>query len=382
MLDAEEAVPSRVWDAVSAELDKAAAPKVVPLWRRVIPVAAAVAAAVALGVFLALRGGAPADPDAFDKVIAVVDTPEAEPVQTALPEEAVQEIAVVETPVKSRRLAQASPALSAPEAVAADVPEAAAEPAAEPAETAARPSSVPSGPAYSSDEAAFNALAFEEERSRSRSGRFTVSAGSNVQTNGNPSSSSPRHFRTSASVPQTGITEGTNRYYGIPVAFGIGVGYRFSPKWSVSTGLIYTGLSRNFTGVYTEYDAASGTKVKSVSGDVDNLQQYLGIPLNLRYHMLDGERIHCYSFIGGTIERCLSDQYRIQAAENVLWTKPARGVQASAAVGLGIEFALTPHIGLYVDPSLRYWFDCGQSKSIRTQQPLMAGMEVGVRFGW
>jgi hypothetical protein len=82
------------------------------------------------------------------------------------------------------------------------------------------------------------------------------------------------------------------------------------------------------------------------------------------------------------VERCLSDQYLIHSADNFLWTKASQGVQFSAAVGLGIEFALTPHVGIYVDPSIRYWFDCGQSKSIRTQQPLMAGMEAGIRFGW
>ena len=369
MLDAEEAVPSRVWDAVSAELDKAAAPKVVPFWWRVARVGIPAAAAVALGVFLAAPRGGQSGPERFDVVIA-----QAEPAIRVPGLVSPQDIVC-----KDRLLAEAS----VPVQEAAAVP--GAEEAVPEAEEAGsvKPSSVPvreSGSSYASDEAAFNALAYEDMK-RSRGRKFDFFAGGNVQTNGNPSSTNTRYMRTSQ-TPQTGIVEGTNRYYGIPVTFGIGVGYRFAPRWSVSTGLNYTSLSRSFTGRYTEIDSASGREVRSVSGDVDNVQQYIGIPLDLRYHFLDGERIRCYSFVGGTVERCLSDKYRIQAADNLLWTKPAQGLQVSAALGLGVEFAMTPHIGLYVDPSLRYWFPCGQSKSIRTQQPLMAGMEVGIRFGW
>ena len=376
MLDAEEAVPSRVWDAVSAELDKAAAPKVVfPLWRRVIPVAAAVAAAVALGVFLALPRGGASDPVRFDKVISEAPARILEPGLVAPKDIVLKDRRLAEIPSSAR----AEEATAVPEAPAAGVP-AAEEPAA-PAETTARPSSVPSRPDGSSDEAAFNAIAFEQMQG-SRGGKFSASAGGNVLTNGNPTSTRNRYMRTSSTVPRTGISEGTDGYFGIPVSVGIGLGYRFAPKWSVATGLVYTSLSRRFNGTFTEIDGESGTVSRSVKGDIDNTQHYLGIPLNLQYHMIDGERIRCYSFIGGTVERCLSDRYLIHSADNFLWTKASEGVQFSAAVGLGIEFALTPHVGIYVDPSIRYWFDCGQSKSIRTQQPLMAGMEAGIRFGW
>lgn len=372
MLDAEEAVPSRVWDAVSAELDKAAAPKVVPLWWRVVRVGIPAAAAVALGVFLAAPRGGQSGPDRFDVVIA-----QAEPSVRVPGLVSPQDIVL-----KDRLLAEASAPVRAQEEPAA--PAVAEESAPEAREAgSAKPSSVPArdaGSDYASDEAAFNALAYEE-MNRSRGKKFDFSAGGNVQTNGNPSSTRTRYMRSSA-VPQTGIVEGTNQYYGIPVTVGIGVGYRFAPRWSVSTGLIYTNLSRSFSGRYVEIDAASGSEVRSVPGDVDNVQQYIGIPLYLRYHFMDGERISCYSFAGGTVERCLSDKYRIQAAENLLWNKQPQGIQASVGVGVGVEFTIAPHFGVYVDPSLRYWLPCGQSKSIRTQQPLMAGMEVGLRFGW
>ena len=54
-------------------------------------------------------------------------------------------------------------------------------------------------------------------------------------------------------------------------------------------------------------------------------------------------------------------------------------MQLSANVGVGVEFMLGRHLGLYIDPSLRYYFNCDQPKSIRTVQPLMLGFELGLR---
>ena len=34
---------------------------------------------------------------------------------------------------------------------------------------------------------------------------------------------------------------------------------------------------------------------------------------------------------------------------------------------------------MYIDPSLRYYFNCNQPKSIRTVQPLTLGFEMGLR---
>ena len=55
-------------------------------------------------------------------------------------------------------------------------------------------------------------------------------------------------------------------------------------------------------------------------------------------------------------------------------------IQISAAAGLGVEFLVGKHLGLYVDPRIRYYFNCRQPKSIRTEQPLMAGVEMGLRI--
>ena len=85
-----------------------------------------------------------------------------------------------------------------------------------------------------------------------------------------------------------------------------------------------------------------------------------------------------YAYAGGAIEKCVSDRYDLLSTTIVHRERP-EGVQVSANVGIGVEFALGRYLGLYLDPSVRYYFDCNQPTSIRTAQPLMLGFEIGLR---
>jgi hypothetical protein len=86
-----------------------------------------------------------------------------------------------------------------------------------------------------------------------------------------------------------------------------------------------------------------------------------------------------YAYAGGAVEKCISDKYDVLNTSYIYKGK-ASGVQLSATAGIGVEFLLGKHLGLYLDPSLRYYFDCGQPKSIRSAQPLMLGFEMGLRI--
>ena len=83
MDNAQEEVPSRVWERCAQELDRRQKPVV--LWWRRAAVSVAAAAAVAALVVTGIRLAAPADPD---NRIAVVSEPEVvvEDIQTAEPE--------------------------------------------------------------------------------------------------------------------------------------------------------------------------------------------------------------------------------------------------------------------------------------------------------
>ena len=97
--------------------------------------------------------------------------------------------------------------------------------------------------------------------------------------------------------------------------------------------------------------------------------------------MLKGEKTRFYIYAGGTFEKGISNRYRIPGPSgNIFYTEKMKGVQFSAATGFGVEFLLSKNVGIYFDPSLRYYFDCKQPSSLRTQQPLMLNLELGLRL--
>lgn len=177
---------------------------------------------------------------------------------------------------------------------------------------------------------------------------------------------------------KTGITEtSTNTAYGIPVSVGAGVKFDFNEKWSLGVGANYSLLTRKFYGTYTK--AENGEEVSSTSSDIKNSQHYVGIPVNAYYNILDNKRVNLYTYAGGCVEKCVSDKYEVGSTGIVHSEKP-EGVQRSANVGIGVEFMIGKHLGIYIDPSLRYYFDNDQPKSLRTDQPLLFGAEMGLRI--
>lgn len=143
----------------------------------------------------------------------------------------------------------------------------------------------------------------------------------------------------------------------------------------MSVGVNYSLLTRSFSGTY--YDS-EGTAFSD--SDIRNRQSYIGIPVNVYYNILKGKFVDFYAYLGGTVEKCVADRYSIDAPDRMLtYRGESRGVQLSVNAGIGVEFILADQLGLYVDPSIRYYFKSRQPKSIRTEQPLMLGFEAGFR---
>lgn len=177
---------------------------------------------------------------------------------------------------------------------------------------------------------------------------------------------------------KTSVTEtSTKSTYGIPVSFGAGVKIGLSPRWSLGIGANYTKLTREFYGKYTKIDS-QGAVENSTSSDIHNIQHYVGIPVNAYFNIISQDRVSLYAYAGGTIEKCLADNY-VVLNTSIVHKEKVKGLQMSTDIGIGVEFALSHHLGIYIDPSVRYYFDNGQPNSIRTAQPLMFGFEMGLR---
>lgn len=160
--------------------------------------------------------------------------------------------------------------------------------------------------------------------------------------------------------------------YSVPVSVGISAKIRLSERFDLGIGVNYTVMSRKLAGEFNG----------NYYSDIRNIQQYVGIPLSIYFNIVQSKRVAFYVQAGGAVERSVSDQYRMTEANNNMIThrEPAKGVQLSVSAGIGIEYWFTDFIGIYLDPTLRYYFDNYQAKSIRTDQPLQTGFELGMRF--
>lgn len=158
--------------------------------------------------------------------------------------------------------------------------------------------------------------------------------------------------------------------FGIPLQLGAGIRIPLTRKLSLGTGLSYTFLSSAFDARYM-----------GNSGSVRHNMSYLGIPVNLIYSLVQLENINVYAHAGGSAEYCISNKYRFWGSpESTVIKEPVKGLMFSAGAGLGMEFKLTGSIGVYFDPSFRYYFHCDHPTSIRTEKPQTFNFEAGVRF--
>lgn len=152
-----------------------------------------------------------------------------------------------------------------------------------------------------------------------------------------------------------------------PLTFGVQVAFPLTDRLSIATGVNYSYLVSQFDILYKKvlYEGAY------------NQLHYVGVPLALSWHFVQTPHLGVYASVAGAAEKCVAQRYVF--GSNVASEK-VKGLQWSAKAGVGIEYWFIPHMGVYFDPSLIYFFDNRQPLSIRTQQPLQANFELGFRF--
>ena len=152
-----------------------------------------------------------------------------------------------------------------------------------------------------------------------------------------------------------------------------------APRLSIGSGLTYSLLDRSFTGTYNE--VSGGAVTRTVDGDVRHTMHYVGVPLNLYFDVVKTGSIKFYVFGGGAAEYCVANSYTLKAnPQNIVYKEAVKGLQYSASAGLGVEFRIADHLGLFFDPSAKYYFPSSHPKSVRTDKPYMVNFEAGLRF--
>lgn len=376
-----EIKPSRhVWRNIASQLDAAAAPAAGQPWAWAKWAGAAVAlAAVVLGVFLFT--GKPESGQPIPTYINITEAPtaQASPVldepELVVPKPENDAAGVAVRPSRraetvAEQLAEVVEKEEAP--AAAETVEAA--PAVEEKHNA---DPAPSVPVRQPD--AFAQMQFEDLQ-QFKPGRTLYAQGA---IGGNDSDirfkSNAARMSSGTSIPKTGITELGESVFGIPFSLGLGVRFYLTPKFSLGAGVSYSLLSRTFEGEYQRVSSAGVVEFSEI-GNVHHQMHYVGIPVNAYYDIISGENIKFYVFGGGEAEFCVSNKYTLYSSTDIIFRSPVNSIQWSAGAGLGLEFKLSPVLGLYVEPSARYYFHNNQPKNVRTERPFMANLDAGLRF--
>lgn len=379
--NAQEPVSPQLWEGIQAGLDKKRRVVPVRVWRA----AASVAAAAAVAAVVLLRPSAPVIQDHSNPIITIAEAPAVPVEETAAAVQ--QEPASVEEQIaasRSVRLARAVPAVQDPDPEAQETPAAQEEvpvvsgkPAKKTPET---PIPSKGAPVQEDVQARFNLLAQAETKPSAGQG-FSITVSGNLQDvfRSSVKGGVMRPYSAPAANSEEGIyNQSPELSFSLPFSAGIGLKYNFSPRWAVGVGLRYTNLSRTFIGDYV------GAGFREIQTDIDNHQHWIGIPLHLYYDIVNRGRWRVHTFAGASTEFLLDNDFLVHgSSKDFHYHQKGSRPQWSGDFGLGVEFRITPSLGIYLDPSVRYFFRTElQPRSLRTIQPLRFDLEAGLRFSF
>lgn len=151
-----------------------------------------------------------------------------------------------------------------------------------------------------------------------------------------------------------------------PFSLGLSVGYALTERFSLLTGVVFTEAVSDFS--YT-VDMKQSTDRQTL--------RYIGIPLTASYKLLNSNRFSIYAKAGGQIDFNVSATLdEGEQKVSIDHDKP----QFSLDAALGAEYEVFPHIGVYAEPGVRYYFNNGSSvENYFKEHPTAFNVELGVR---
>ena len=163
----------------------------------------------------------------------------------------------------------------------------------------------------------------------------------------------------------------------MPISFSLALKYKLSNRFSLETGLSYSRLKSEFE------MGSNGNTIKE-----QQTIHYLGIPVKGICNMYTGKAWSLYGNLGVTTEipvySPLNTSYYLHGILEATDKTTIRAPwQWSVGTGIGLQYNLTPNIGLFAEPSLQYYIPTGSNvETYRTEHPFTFSMPLGIRFTW
>ena len=163
----------------------------------------------------------------------------------------------------------------------------------------------------------------------------------------------------------------------MPFTCSLALKYSLNNRISLESGLNYSRLVSNFE------MGADGNAIRE-----HQTIHYLGIPVKGIYNMYNKKALSLYASAGITVEipvfSSLSKSYYLH---DVISGTDRESIhtswQWSIGTGIGVEYKLTPSIGLFVEPSMRYYIPTDSNiETYYTKHPFTFSLPLGIRFTW
>ena len=383
--NAREDVPEGLWQGIESRLPAPAKARPAAIWWKIASATGAVAAAVALTVFFSTRPVVqnPVDiiPSQDSGLSQLMETPLAPEAGNMKPLSISQVLRESVSETDGEDVTETAGESVVEKSTAGDTAAGTAgkEETAPAAETSVTEENTDENWIRKYESADFDERGEELQGSRKEKRGVVLSAYADALSNSNTAKASDINMLKRPAVPQaTTIEETGESRYAIPVAAGIGLRFDVSKRFSIGTGVSWSYLTRSFSGQFNELDAEGAIISQTGYTNIRNSQHYIGIPLNLYVDIIRKDFIDFYAYASGSANYCLSNRYQMDKSKS--YSPEGSNWQFSAGIGMGVEFIAAKKVGFYIDPSLNYWFTAGEVSNIRTRQPLMLGLELGIRL--
>ena len=164
-----------------------------------------------------------------------------------------------------------------------------------------------------------------------------------------------------SSIKSYTCTEFVTKHH-LPVRFGLSVQYQLNSHLALLSGINYTLLHSEFSiPLYPNINYSQKL-------------HYLGVPLGIAWQLWSVNHFHLYLSGAAMVEKCVSADMGEGSGSKKPW-------QWSVNAAAGAEYDLTPQFGIYLEPSLGYFFDDGTSlEHYYKEHPLAPSIEFGLRL--
>ena len=157
------------------------------------------------------------------------------------------------------------------------------------------------------------------------------------------------------------------QHHHIPLSVGLSVSYPLTPHMALTTGVVYTRQRSDFTTL--------------MRGSVVESQQtlhYLGLPVGISYELLVWRGLTVYTAANAQADWNMKASLQTSTHSQDI----ARDrLQLSAGAAVGVQYDLTPHIGLYAEPGVRHYFDNGSLVvNYFKDHPTSFSLQLGLRI--